>query len=120
VLNDRHAEAPLQGQQRELCREALHLADLDLLSRALRHEQVHVGMIAVVQLSTCSAVAARPRCWVRIQTQKTGRQVTRQARLADSLGSGKKKRVWRPATLDAAPDVLERSLMSAGSKLTHD
>jgi len=79
-----------------------------------------VGMVAMVQLSARRAIAARASRWICIQTKETGRQVTRQARLADSLGSGKKKRVRRPAALNAALDELERSRMSAGSELTHD
>ncbi len=120
MLDDRHAEAALEWQQRQLCREPLHLSDLDLLTGTLGLEQMDVGMVAVVELAARRAVAARSRGRIGVQAEQAGCQIARQRGLADPFRANEKQRVRRPAALDAAPDELERSGMSAGAKFTHN
>jgi hypothetical protein len=63
ALDDAHAHATLEWQQRELIRKSLHLGYAQLLAGTLRRDPMDVRMISVLQLATRRTRAAWPIGW---------------------------------------------------------
>src|SRR5688500_1794311 len=77
-------------------------------------------MVTVVALAAGWARAARACRGIRNQAEQARGKVKRKRGRAHGVRTYEKHGVRRPLGLDAAPDELERSAMTAGAEHTHE